>query len=122
MKSSNIRLPEYKQPTHLIEAKSEEEKRAFADSSLALIRDWEKGYFEVPLNMLEDFILLFNKSGTRNSWCKYRITKEEIKAINEKTLKEYKLSLAEKIEMAADRQVKASVDNYNSYVKTDKTI
>ena len=75
---------EFKQPTYLVFAQNETEKYTILRSNLALLKDWEKGCFEIPLNKLEEFKITFGRgSSLEGSACKYKITKEEI---NEKNL------------------------------------
>lgn len=74
---------EYRQPSYLIFAENETERYTILRSSLALVKDWEKGCFEIPLNMLEEFKITFGKGSKLVSTpCKYKITKDEIKQQN----------------------------------------
>ena len=71
-----------KQPTYLVIAKTELEKRAFTKSNLCMIRDWKMGWFEVPQSMREEFKSKFIQAGTEHSACDINITKADIKAYN----------------------------------------
>lgn len=74
---------EYKQPSYMIFAENETERFTIFRSSLALVRDWEKGCFDIPLNMLEEFKITFGRgSKLEGSPCKYKITKKEIENLN----------------------------------------
>lgn len=71
-----------KQLTYSVSARSPEEKKAFLDSGLCFIRDWRLGWFEVPASMHEEFKEQFGRAGYENSACKIGVTKDDIRAYN----------------------------------------
>ncbi len=67
-----------KQTTYLISASTKDERKAFLDSGLCLLRNWNFGWFDIPSNMRDEFIQKFGFGGAEHSTCKESITKQEI--------------------------------------------
>lgn len=74
-----------KQPTILVTETDAERKLDFAHSGLCFIRDWNLGWFEIPLSMKEEFEERFDiklSLSMENSVCPCGITIADIDRIN----------------------------------------
>lgn len=71
-----------KQITYLISVEEEKDKQLILKSKMALIRDYNMGWFEVPASFKDDFENIFGIKGCEYSVCRTDITKEEINHIN----------------------------------------